>query len=108
MLNAAGKQTLALKIVNKATQLPARYCEVLEIADDGVYFEESRHQHFGHTIMSSGRRVEWLVNCMRAGTYEVNFLKLIYYVYKKNYRGNQKCYKIKKNFNLFLIVKSIF
>ena len=78
MLNAAGKQTLALKIVNKATQLPARYCEVLEIADDGVYFEESRHQHFGHTIMSSGRRVEWLVNCMKAGTYEV----LNYYAYK--------------------------
>jgi len=76
MLNAAGKQTLALKIVNKATQLPARYCEVLEIADDGVYFEESRHQHFGHTIMSSGRRVEWLVNCMRAGTYELRSVPL--------------------------------
>lgn len=70
MLNAGGKETLALQIVNEFGNR-AESCEVLEIANDGVYYDEARKQYFGHTVMSSGRRAEWLVNCRAPGTFEV-------------------------------------
>lgn len=75
MLNASGKQTLALRIVNSKGN-DAGSCRILEIADDGVYFKKGRRQHFGHTIMSSGRRSEWLVNCKKPGTYQLRSVPL--------------------------------
>uniref|UniRef100_F6YQV7 ferroxidase n=3 Tax=Ciona intestinalis TaxID=7719 RepID=F6YQV7_CIOIN len=73
MVNAGGSAILEL-LITDTSQQPTSACSVLEIAYDGVYLDEARTPLTGKTLLIPSGKVDWLVACGTAGTYELRSL----------------------------------
>jgi len=74
MVNAGHTVNLELTITDQNKTARTDGCEFWEIAFDGLYLDRSKQPLQGKSFLPPGGRTEWIVECYRAGIYEVSCL----------------------------------
>lgn len=68
--------------INDENGLRTKWCNVVEIANDGIYLDAGIAPRYGKSVVPPGGRVDWVVECVKAGRYVVS-LKEISWVFIK-------------------------